>query len=379
MTTNDKRLLIKSALIASVVVWSADTLYKLVKDITFVNREQCVLFRALPKPAFVLFEYVFETLVIVFVGTFIAVWLGRQFLRFRRFFPRSPVTAFFYGAMLPVCSCAVIPMVSSMRGRLKFSTVAAFIIAAPMLSPYIIALSFSVLGPTYGVLRVLSAFVLTMVCACVLSLAERRTAGARSSAALPNSGDLLAPGELFASGQPLARGSDAAYVLPQVGAASGVPTHGWARRALAMVRPSCPGSCAGGAQDIYFEAFAMFKRLLPYLVLAGLFGVGLEYLGPRSFLMRGGFGDGVAEVAIWSLVGVPLYFCNGAEVFFLRPLVSHGFPLGTAIAFSLTSTAVCVTSLAMLLKLIGSKLTSVLGLCVPAVAIWLALMINALF
>lgn len=359
MAVGRTRLVIKSALVASAVFWGADTVYKLAKDITYVNREQCVLFRALPKPAFVLFENFFETLVIVFVGTFIAVWLARQFLRFRWLFPTNPVTAFLYGALLPICSCGVIPLVATMKGRLRLPTVIAFIIAAPVLSPYIIALSFSVLGPTYGVLRILSAFVLAMACACVLGLVQRRWATGRDEIA----------------GVP-----EGAYVLPRsgfMGAASG----GWAAsRVAALAGPGCPGTCPGGPDgDIYLEAFSVFRRLLPYLVVAGLFGVGLEYLGPRRFLMRGGFGSGLAEVAIWTLVGVPLYFCSGADVFFLRPLVSHGFPVGTAVAFSLTSTAVCATSLAMLFRLLGGRLTAALAVSVPVVAISLALLLNYLF
>ena len=364
-----KRFFAKSAVIACAVFWGADIVYKLAKDVTYANREQCVLFRALPKPAFILFEYFFETMVIVLVGTFIAVWLARQFLRFRRFFPRNPATAFLYGALLPVCSCGVIPFVASMRGRLRLPTVIAFIVAAPVLSPYIIALSFSVLGPTYGLLRILSAFVLTMTCACVVGLVERRWAVAGlavpAAAGAEESGGAL----------------EAAYVLPQSGPLGPTSSNGWARRRMAVLAgAACSGKCPGApAGDIYLEAFSLFRKLLPYLVVAGLFGVGLEYLGPRRFLMRGGFGDGVGEVAIWALVGVPLYFCNGADVFFLRPLVSHGFPVGTAIAFSLTSTAVCVTSLAMLLRLVGGRLTAALAIAVPAVAILLALLLNWIF
>ena len=130
--------------------------------------------------------------------------------------------------------------------------------------------------------------------------------------------------------------------------------------------------------DIYLETFAIFRRLVPYLLVAGGLGVGLEYLGPRQFLLRGGFASGLPEVLIWTLVGVPLYFCNGAEVLFLRPLVSHGFPWGTAIAFSLTSTTVCVTSIAMLFRVIGVRLTLVLVGVVTTVAVALALLLNSI-
>ena len=242
---------------------------------SYVNREQCVLYKALPRPGFLIFEYFVETLVIVFVGTFIAVWLSRRFLRFRRLLPRNPLMAFAYGSVLPVCSCGVIPLVSSLRERIGFTTLMAFVISAPLLSPYIIVLSFSVLGPTYGLLRIGSAFVLTMVCAVVLGLASK--------------------------------GRD----LPAVASAVG-----------------CNKQCGPHEEDIYLETFAMFRRLLPYLLVAGALGVGLEYLGPRQFLLRGGFASGLPEVIVWTLAGVPLYFCNGAEVLFFEAPGEPRFPAG---------------------------------------------------
>jgi uncharacterized membrane protein YraQ (UPF0718 family) len=359
-TERVKRQIVKSALIACAIIWVADLTYKVIKDISYVNREQCVLFRVLPHLGFVIFEYIFETMLIVFVGIFFAVWLSRQFVRLRRFLPRNPVTAFLYGAAVPICACGVIPLVSSMRGKMGFTTMIAFVLAAPVLSPYTIVISFAVLGPTYGVLRILSAFVMTMVCALVVGIFERRLAPRRSEAALsPDAATAVA---------------DRAYVLPEAAGPTAGVSRGIALQAAVASR-GCTRQCTG-MQDIYLETLSVFKGLLPYLAIAGSLGVGLEYLGPRSFLMHGGFGTGTVEVLVWTMVGVPLYLCNGAEVLFLRPLVSHGFPLGTAVAFSLTSTAVCVTSIAMLFKVIGTRLTLILTACVSASAVGLALLIN---
>jgi uncharacterized membrane protein YraQ (UPF0718 family) len=143
-----------------------------------------------------------------------------------------------------------------------------------------------------------------------------------------------------------------------------------------MVAGGCSKSCGPRETDIYFQTFAVFKGLLPFLLVAGALGVALEYYGTRDLILHGLFGDGPVGIAGWILVGVPFYFCHGAEVLFLRPLMNHGFPVGTGIAFSLTSTAICTTSIAMLFRLLGARLTLVLIGCVVSIAFGLALIMN---
>jgi hypothetical protein len=304
---------------------ASDIVYKIVNNISYINRERCVIYLALPKAGFIIFEYFLETLVIVFLGIYIAVLLGRWFLRYQRFFPKNPFTAFLYASVIPVCGCGVIPLLSSMQGRMKFVTTMSFVLAASLLSPYVLVLSFSVLGVTYGVLRIVSSFIVVMATAYILGLLKRDDARA----------------------EPV-----------------------W-------IVAGCAETCDGKEGDVYLETYKMFKSLLPYLLIGGGLGVLLELIGPRFFLMNRQTGGGLIGAFVWVLIGVPLYFCNGAEVLFLRPLVNHGFPLGTAVAFSLTSTAICTTSIAMLFKIIGKRLTVALVACVALISLALALLINA--
>jgi uncharacterized membrane protein YraQ (UPF0718 family) len=56
-----------------------------------------------------------------------------------------------------------------------------------------------------------------------------------------------------------------------------------------------------------------------------------------------------------------MYYCNGADVILLKPLIAHsGLSLGTAMAFSLTSTSICITAIIMLIKFLNKKLTMIL-------------------
>jgi uncharacterized membrane protein YraQ (UPF0718 family) len=321
-----KSRLIRAGLIGSMGLWVADVAYKAANDISYVSREKCILVRILPRPGFLVYEYFLETMAIVFVGTFIAVAIARRFGKLRRYLPGNPITAFVYGSLIPVCSCAAIPLLSSMRGRLRFTTTMSLVLAAPVLSPYIIVLSFSVLGLKYGVVRILSSFILVLTTTAILGAVERRGAG-----------------------------PDATKTMG-----------------------GCSRDCTGADGDIYLQTFAVFRRLFPFLLVAGAAGVLLEYAEMRDFMLQQVFDRGPGGVMLWILAGVPLYFCNGAEILFLRPLMTHGFPLGTAIAFSLTSTAICTTSIAMLTRMIKLKLTVVLVGSIVGISLALALMLNSL-
>jgi uncharacterized protein len=322
-----KQRLIRASVFLCSALWATDIIYKIVKDVSYVNREKCVLYKSLPRMWFIFFEYFFETVVIVFVGIFIAVLVGRWFQRLHRFYPTNPITAFFYASVIPLCSCALIPLLSTMKGRMKFATTMSFVLTAPLLSPYILALSFSVLGFTYGLLRIISSFILVITTVFILSFLHRKESG---------------------------------VFLP-------------------VVSTGCMDTCTSQGRDVYLETFDIFKKMLPYVLVGGVLGVFIEFLGPRSLLLDERAGRGLAGIAIWILMGVPLYFCNGAEILFLRPLMNHGMPLGTAIAFSLTSTAVCTTSIAMLVRIMGPRLTITLVSCVIVISFSLALLINAVF
>ncbi|RPJ45455.1 MAG: hypothetical protein EHM19_05390 [Candidatus Latescibacterota bacterium] len=319
------RKLVRWALVASALLCGADFLYKTIGDISAIERERCILYRSLPPTAFLAFEYLFETIVLVLLGCFGAVLAGRLLLRWPRCFPSNPLSAWVVGSLLPLCACSTVPLLFQMRARSRFAAAISFVLAAPILSPYILVLSFTVLGFRYGVLRILSSFVLVLFTAGVLGIVRSRG--------------------------PRLEGT--------------------------FARPGCHRSCAGGDPDIYLETWRIFRRLLPCLVVAGILGLLLEQADLRSFLRGGAWGDGFLALSAWALVGVPLYFCNGAEVLFLRPLMNHGLPLGTGIAFSLTATSVCATSTAMILRALGTRMTALLLACVTAVSLGLGMLINA--
>ena len=311
--------------VMSFIILVLDFIYKRYNDISYVNKSKCFLNQALPPFLFLFYEYFIELVMIVIVGIYVSVVLESWFSRYRRFYPTNPVTAFLYASVIPVCSCSVLPLMETLNDKVSYRTLVTFIVAAPLLNPYIIVLSFTLLGPLFGVLRIAGAFVLAVSVGVIM--------------------DLLPLGHTATAG----------------------------KQALACGKSAC--IVTGGYME---KSYGIFRKILPYLLLAGLMGMGIEWALPHRFLGGLSLGSRLKGLLLFSMVGIPIYFCNGADILFLRPLVCSGMGLGTAISFSLTSTAICISSFIMLLKFMGRKQTVILTAVILILSLGMGLLINVL-
>ncbi|MBU0985466.1 MAG: permease [candidate division Zixibacteria bacterium] len=310
VSLKSEELFWKTLILVSVGLLTVDLIYQACNGITYQTRESCLVYASLPRWAFLLYENMIELFMVVVAGVFGASLLERYFAKLHRFVPRHPATAFLLASVIPVCSCSAIPLMRAMHNRVPFRTLITFAVAAPLLNPYIIALSFSVLGVRYALLRIAGSFLLAVVTGYVVERFHHRD------------GNRL-PG----------------------------------------IMTGCPGSegCATMRGSVFTSSGRVLRKILPFVLVAGLLSMLLELAGPGNWLKSLDLSDGVFGLLLVVVVGVPVYFCNGADVLFLQPLVQHGsLPLATALAFSLTSTSVCLSSLVLLVKYIGRRLTVVL-------------------
>ncbi|MFO8016551.1 MAG: permease, partial [Candidatus Woesearchaeota archaeon] len=290
----------------------------------------CILYSSLPEWGRLVFEYFIELTLIVIVGIFLASLLEKYFLKYKTWYPKNPVTSFIYASLLPVCACAVIPLVRTMKDRINMRTLVSFILAAPLLSPYIIMLSFSVLGAKYGILRILCSFVLAIGTGYIVGFFYDRR--------------------------------------------DNIETKG-----LGEIAGCKKGSCPVPKKDVFMDTYRIFIDIVPYIILAGFIGVLFEFMVQENDLLNLSLANTPLGTLIVILAGIPFFFCNGSEVLLLRPFIDEGgFLLGTAMAFSLTSTSICITSFVMLLKFLGKKLTLIMTASIIVLVMILSMLINAL-
>ncbi len=322
----DREFLIKLLIFFSFFLLSVDIVYKTYYGITYITRSKCILFANLPRWAFLFYEYFIELLLVVIVGIFVASLLEKYFSKFKRIIPKNTILAFMYASVIPACSCSAIPLIRAMKDRIPFRTIITFVVAAPLLNPYIIMLSITVLGVRYAILRIFCSLVLAVSTGYVAEFIYKRMEKQRV-------------------GLPLG----------------------------CMIGGGCPQK----ANYVYETTFTIFKKILPFMLVAGALSIMIEVFAPGNMLKSYDLSNNFIGTALVILVGVPVYFCNGADVLFLHPLIEYSnLPLGTAMAFSLTSTSVCITSLAMLMKFVGKKLTFVVLSSVVITTFLLSLLIQ---
>ncbi len=335
MNTQDRTLRLKKEqdqkLIARIVVFSVigitvlHTIYMNIMGFTSLSHEACVVYSSVPRWVFYLYENILELFIVVVLGVLAGVVAEQYFRKIKRFYPKNQLLAFTYGAILPVCSCGVVPLIDSMKKRTSLKVIITFVIAAPLLNPYIVFVSFTVLGLKYTLLRVVTSFILAVFSGWVVEWAAQRL-------------------KLTEWGNYEACVTDCNPVLDR---------------------------------DPFVKTINIVRRLMPYIIVAGLLSFLFAFLNPKQYLETFSFNHEPWAAMLMTLVGIPIYVCNGTDVIFLKPLLAYtDLSMGSAIAFSLSSSAICISSIAMLIRFLGKPLTAVLTATIFVLVVLMSFIIN---
>jgi uncharacterized membrane protein YraQ (UPF0718 family) len=141
---------------------------------------------------------------------------------------------------------------------------------------------------------------------------------------------------------------------------------------------SCSTDCSlDNEHDPFVKTIAITRKLVPYIAIAAALSILFQIANPKTFLESLHFAREPYTMIIMTIVGLPLYVCNGADVLFLRPLVAFtDLSMGSAIAFSLSASAICLASMVMLVKFLGRSLTTVLVITIFVLVLVLGNLIN---
>ncbi len=220
------------------------------------------------------------------------------------------------GAVVPFCSCGVIPLIAAMLASgVPLGPVMAFWISSPLMSPEKFVLTAGVLGTDYAVARLVSAIVLGAAAGYATYLIGR---GGRLD------------GELRSI---VARGAQ--------------ETQGETR----MHRPSLNGFTAQASSvGLYLAKWLAVAFLLEALIV--------HYIDPAWIGAILG-SDNPWSIPLASAVGIPLYTSGVAAIPITKGLIAGGMGGGAAMAFLIAGPVTCVPAMAGVWALVKRKIFAI--------------------
>jgi uncharacterized membrane protein YraQ (UPF0718 family) len=242
------------------------------------------------------------------------------------------IKASLFGVPLPLCSCSVIPVATSLRrhGSSKGATIA-FLLSTPQTGVDSIMATFGLLGPVFAVFRPLAAFAAGVL-------------GGGIAAA-----DTAAQGD----GQPADPCADECCCA-----------HGRngsrLRRMFRYGFTVLPGDIA--------------RPLLIGLIVAGVVSAAV----PQDFFAEA-LGTGLFAMMIMMFLGIPVYVCATASIPVAAAMIMKGATPGAALVFLMTGPATNAATIATLWKVLGRRTTLIYLAVVAATALGAGLLLDYFF
>ncbi len=239
-----------------------------------------------------------------------------------------------FGVPLPLCSCGVIPVAASLRrhGAGKGATTA-FLISTPQTGVDSIAVTFSLLGPVYAIVRPVVAFISGIV------------------------------GGVFVDEAAGAEDGDEDLTCTDSCCSDAGKTMSWPKRMLQHGFVALPADIG------------------PMLFVGILIAGAITLLVPANFFadeMNGVMGGTILGMLIMMMLGIPMYVCATASVPIAASLIAKGISPGTAMVFLMTGPASNAASLAIIAKVMGRRAALCYLTAVGAVALGSGLALDAI-
>ncbi len=251
------------------------------------------------------------------------------------------VKASLAGIPLPLCSCSVIPVASSLRQRgASRGATASFLISTPETGIDSFAISYALLGPFLAVLRPIAA------------LATALTAGC-----------LIIPFDKVTSAQ---QGSD-----------DHTTTGGCGTCSSEAAAPEAVTFTGKVGQALRYGLVEMFANLSHWLLLGFLLAGLVSAMVPDRFFEEL-IGSGLGTMLLMVVAGLPLYICATSSTPVAAALIAKGLSPGAALVFLLVGPATNIATMVIVARDLGRKSLAVYLLCIVAVSVLFGLGADAM-
>jgi uncharacterized membrane protein YraQ (UPF0718 family) len=256
---------------------------------------------------------------------YVAAHLGRG--RFSSVFKAA-----MFGIPIPLCSCGVLPAAASLKEQgANNGATAAFIISTPETGIDSISITWALLDPLMALCRPISAFFAAVTAGCMENFlhppgTERHKAH-----------DMTCPVDRCCDGRDCPSDEHKRH-------------HTWHERLMV------------GLKYAFTEIWA---ELAPWF-LAGVLLAGIITVLVPEPVFSDYLGGGISSMLLMLVISIPVYICASASTPIAAALIMKGASPGTALVFLLAGPATNITSLTVLVKILGRRAT---GICLFFIAI----------
>ncbi len=235
----------------------------------------------------------------------------------------STVKAAILGIPIPLCSCGVLPAAASLKKQgANNGAVTAFLISTPESGVDSIAITYALLDPIMTVARPIVAFVSAVLAGIIENFFDQIPEEASQAP------DLSCPVDGCCDG------SDCPTELHS--------THH-------TLKEKIRSGLTYAITDIWYDLALWF---FAGVLVAGIISAAVPETAMSKYL-----GGGFHSMIIALVMGIPLYICASASTPIAAALILKGASPGTALVFLITGPATNVTSLSVVLKILGRRAT----------------------
>jgi len=278
-----------------------------------------------------------------------------------------------FGIPLPLCSCSVIPVASSIRKQgASRGAFVSFLISTPETGVDSISISSALLGPLLAIVRPVAAFVTAVTAGLLVAQGDEVEAeddeGTHSRASCCRS-------------SATADASPSAAVAPATASccssAVAVEDTGGCAPSCGGEEPAVQRGSGKVVTALRYGLVDMMTDLSPYLV-AGFLLAGLAAAAiPEGFLDRH-IGSGMWAMLLMLVVGLPLYVCATSSTPVAAALIARGLSPGAALVFLLVGPATNIATMLVVSRDLGKRGLAIYLGTIAVTAVVFGLAIDAL-
>jgi len=258
---------------------------------------------------------------------------------------RSVFKAALIGIPIPLCSCGVLPAAASLKKQgANNGATTAFLISTPESGVDSMAVTYALLDPLMTVVRPIAAFLMATFAGITENLLNSE------STQKPIQADLSCPVDGCCDGKACSPEEHNRH-------------HSFGEKVTAGLKYAFT--------DVWND-------------LAGWFFIGLILAGIISALipdeiMQHYLGGGISSMLLMLGIGIPIYICATASTPVAAAMILKGVSPGAALVFLLAGPATNVTSLTVLLRILGTRATAIYLAAIALFSILFGLAVDQIY